>query len=157
MKPGAWWPIAIVGVLTVMVGGNIAVLVATRDPHVDDIDPDYYARASAWDTTMARARANVALGWRSDAKLATWTRTGTPLLVALADSAGVPVTGAGVHVEFVDNLAPLRRVDAVAHETGKGRYESNVALPRPGLWELRLSVRRDSTFYSADLHRETSP
>jgi nitrogen fixation protein FixH len=157
LKPGALWPIAIVGVLAVMVGGNIAVLVATRDPHADAIDPNYYAKATAWDTTMARARANVALGWRSDARLERWTRGGTPLVVALADSAGVPVTGAGVHVELVDNLAPDRPLEAVVHETGKGRYEANVALPRPGLWELRLQVRRDSTFYSADLRRETAP
>lgn len=31
MKPGAWWPVAVVGVLAVTVGANIAILVAARD------------------------------------------------------------------------------------------------------------------------------
>jgi len=151
------WPIAIVGVLAVMVGGNIAVVVATHDPHADAIDPDFYARATAWDTTMARARANVALGWRADASLRGWTPAGTALVVALADSTGAPITGAGVHVELIDNLAPDRPLVVAPRDAGGGRYRLRVPLPRPGLWVLHVTARRDSTFFSADLRRETAP
>jgi len=156
MKPGALWPLAIVGVLTVMVGANVAVVVATHDPHVDAIEPDYYEKATAWDTTMARARANVTLGWQADASLRGWTPAGTPLVVAVADSLGRPITAAGVHVELIDNLAPDRPLRVLPREDAPGRYCARVPLPRPGLWILRVQVRRDSTYFSAELRREAT-
>ena len=133
MKPGAWWPIAIVGVLAVTVGANVALMVAARDPNAYVVEPDYYRKAVNWDSTMAQARASVALGWQVDAALRDWTPAGTPLRVQLADSTGAPLTGAAVRVELINNLSPEHAAARRARATsGAGRYEARVALPRPG-------------------------
>ena len=154
MKPGAWWPIGIVGVLTVTVAANIALMIVARDPHAYVIEPNYYEKGVHWDSAMAQARASVALGWQVDAALRDWTPAGTTLLVQLADSTGAPLTGARVTVELINNVSPEAPVHASPAEVGGGRYQARVALARPGLWELRLQARRGSACFTADLRRD---
>ncbi len=156
MKPGAWWPIGIVGVLTVTVAANIAMMVVARDPRAYVVEPDYYMKGVRWDSTMAQARASVALGWQVDAALREWTPAGTTLLVQLADSTGVPLTGARVTVELINNVSPEAPVHALPADVGGGRYRARVALARPGLWELRLVARRGGDFFTADLRRDVA-
>jgi nitrogen fixation protein FixH len=146
--------VAIVGVLAVTVGANVAMMVAARDPNAYVVEPDYYHKAVNWDSTMAQARASAALGWQVDAALRDWTPQGTTLLVQLADSTGAPLAGADVKVELINNLSPETPVHVIPAEAGGGRYEAQVVLPRPGLWELRLQARRDSAYFTADLHRD---
>lgn len=156
MKPGAWWPIAIVGVLAVTVGANVALILAARDPNAYVVEPDYYRKAVNWDSTMAQARASVALGWRVDATLGEWTPAGTPLRVRLADSTGAPLSGVRLDVELINNLTPETPVHVAPAEVGAGRYEATAALARPGLWELRLQARRAGAFYTAELRRDVA-
>lgn len=156
MKPGAWWPIAIVGVLAVTVGANVALILAARDPNAYVVEPDYYRKAVNWDSTMAQARASVALGWRVDAALGGWTSAGTPLRVRLADSTGAPLSGVQLKVELINNLTPETPVHVAPAEVGVGSYEASVPLARPGLWELRLQARRAGAFYTADLRRDVA-
>ena len=156
MKPGAWWPIAIVGVLAVTVGANIALILAARDPNAYVVEPDYYHKAVNWDSTMAQARASEALRWRVDVALGDWTPGGTPLLVQLADSTGAPLTGVELKVELINNLTPETPVHVAPVEVAGGRYAASVALARPGLWELRLQARRAGAFYTAELRRDVA-
>jgi len=154
MKPGAWWPIAIVGVLAVTVGANVALMIAARDPNAYVVEPDYYEKAVRWDSTLAQARHDVALGWAVDARLGPWSPRGTPLELALADSTGAPLASALVEVELVNNLDPAHAVHASLAPRSPGRYAANVALPRAGLWELRTTVRRAGELFTADLRRD---
>jgi nitrogen fixation protein FixH len=156
VKPGAWWPLAIIGVLAVTVGANVALLLAARDPNAYVVEPDYYHKAVNWDSTMAQARASVALGWRVDAAFGAWTPSGTPLLVQLSDSTGAPLTGVELQVELINNLSPETPVRVAPAESARGRYGASVALARPGLWELRLQARRAGAYYTADLHRDVA-
>jgi nitrogen fixation protein FixH len=154
MKPGAWWPIGIVSVLALTVAANIALMVVARDPHAYVVEPDYYRKGVNWDSSMAQARASVALGWRVDAALRDWTPAGTTLLVQLADSTGAPLTGVMVQVELINNVSPEAPVHARPADVGGGRYRARIQLARPGLWELRLVARRGSACFTADLRRD---
>jgi nitrogen fixation protein FixH len=156
LKPGAWWPIAIVGVLAVTVVANVALILAARDPNAYVVEPDYYRKAVNWDSTMAEARASVALGWRVDAAFGDWTPTGTTLRVLMVDSTGAPLTGAMVKVELINNLSPETPVHAAPGEVGGGRYQARVPLARPGQWELRLQARRAGDYFTADLRRDVA-
>jgi nitrogen fixation protein FixH len=156
VKPGAWWPLAIIGVLAVTVGANLALILAARDPNAYVVEPDYYHKAVNWDSTMAQARASEALRWHVDVALGDWAPAGTPLLVQLADSTGAPLTGVVLKVEFINNLTPEKPVLAAPAELARGRYEARVALARPGLWELRLQARRAGAYYTTDLRREVA-
>ena len=56
MNASRLWPWAIGAVLLITVAANLALFhVAGSDPSFV-IEPDYYAKAVAWDSTMAQTR-----------------------------------------------------------------------------------------------------
>ena len=154
MKPGALWPIAIAGVLALTVGANVAVFIAARDPHAAAIEPDYYRKGVAWDSTMAEQRRSDALGWHVDADLLDASRAGARLRVTLADRDGRPVDGARVRVEAIHNLQADERVRAEIGGGGQGVYEAVLPLRLAGMWELRLEATRGNEHFVTSLRRE---
>lgn len=153
MKPGALWPVAIVGVLAITVGANAYLVFQARDPSVYVVEPDYYRKAVQWDSTLAQRDRDAALGWRLDAALAPYAR-GLSVVVTLADSAGAPLTGARVQLEAISNVDAARRVEVALVESRPGTYRLDGALPHDGLWELRFDVGRGGQRFTADLRRE---
>lgn len=155
------WPVAIIGVLAVTVGANFWLLSKASDPRDTAIEPDYYRKAVAWDSTMAQARADIALGWRASVALGALTQGTTTLVVLLADSTGAPVESASVHVEAINNVDALKHWPADLHEAAPGRYEAAMPLPRPGLWEIRITARRGTALFTdsqrTDLFRGAKP
>ncbi|HSQ59304.1 MAG TPA: FixH family protein [Acidobacteriota bacterium] len=153
MKAKALWPLAVVGALAVTVAANVALLVVASDSRHIAVEPDYYAKAVAWDSTMAVRDGSRALGWRLDAELAP-APGGASLRVAIADPGGAPVAGAAVRVEAIHNLDSERRVRAPLRESGPGRYEAALPLGHRGLWELRFDATRGSERYVVSLRRD---
>ena len=56
MKRGLWWPIAVAAILATTVAANIWVMMIANDDPSFAIEPDYYRKALAWDTTLAQSR-----------------------------------------------------------------------------------------------------
>ncbi len=153
MKAGAVWPLAIAAVLGVTVAANIGLLWQANAPGSDDIEPDYYRRALAWDSTQTAHTRSVALGWRTDARFVRRER-GLGVEVALADSLGQPLSGAEVAVIGVHNLDSHRPQVWTLREAAPGRYDTGVQLPHAGRWELRVSAKRGTEQYLAVQHAE---
>lgn len=156
MRAAALWPAAVVGALVVTVGANIAIFVLANDGDRAAVEPHYYERAVAWDSTMAEEARSAATGWEATVTLspAGASRDGAVLRVRLVDRESRPVDGAIVRVEAIHNLDEGRRVSAVLGPRGNGAYEDRVPLERRGLWELRLRADRGSEHYEADLRRD---
>jgi len=157
VKSGAWWPIAIVGVLGVTVVANIALLREAGAPGAAVVEPDYYRKALAWDTTMAQERASLDLGWRADARLAPAGAGLAEVTVTLAARDGEPVAGATVRVEAIHNADAGRFVTGALAERAPGRYAAILPLAHHGLWELRLDARRGPARYLASLRADLAP
>lgn len=153
MKPGSGWPLAIVAVLAVTVAANIALLWQANAAGSNDVEPDYYRRALAWDRTQAAHARSVALGWRADAGFAA-AGSGFMLEVVLEDSLARPLPGASVTVVGVHNLDPLHALTWKLDETASGHYSAVVALPYGGRWELRVSAHRGGDDWLGVLHAE---
>lgn len=138
------WPTIIVTVLL----GNLALgffllRVAGEDEHFA-VEPDYYRRAVAWDSTMADAEQSAALGWSvvADAEA---LRAGSPtrLGILVQDSVGGSIVGATVDVEALP-VAYATEIQRATLHPGKeaGEYAAEIDLPRTGLWELRITATR---------------
>lgn len=153
MKAAAAWPLAIVGVLGVTVIANVGLWWQANGPAGRDIEPDYYRRALAWDSTQAARTRSAALGWRVQAGFAA-VSSGLELEVALADSLGAAVSGAAVHVAGVHNLDPLEPQLWRLEESAPGHYSAGVRLPHHGRWELRVWARRGTGEFMTVLHAE---
>jgi nitrogen fixation protein FixH len=124
------------------------MFIAKADPAFA-VEPDYYARAVAWDEHMAQGRRNAALGWRASATL---TLAASPaqgrVTVNLSDADGRPLDEAQVTVEAMHNARASRRHHVALRTTGNGTYDGVLAAERPGAWELRLTAVRDSARFT---------
>jgi nitrogen fixation protein FixH len=159
MKPGALWPAAVVGALTVTVAANVAMFVLANGGNRAVVEPRYYERAVAWDSTMAEIARSEATGWTATAVLAPGAdRARDPrLTVRLADRAGRGLEGATVRVEAIHNLDSERGVHATLLARGNGVYATDLPLRHRGLWELRVTASRGGERFRADLRRDLPP
>lgn len=148
MKRGAWWPIGVATILAATVGANVWVaVVAGSDPSFA-IEPDYYAKAIAWDSTMAQARENARLGWRIETRVGSVSTTrSTRLDVVLVDSTGAPIRDATVHVAAFFN-ARASHVLAATLQFDAGDYTAQLPMTYAGEWELRFDVRRGNEHFT---------
>jgi hypothetical protein len=157
MKRGAWWPIAIVAILTCTVGANFWIYVVANGDRGIAIEPDYYQKAVAWDSSMAQARENLVLGWHVTPSLAAFTaRDGADLRVTLSDStgAGIPDATVKVHAFYNGRAGEISDTTLVPRS---GAYETRLPVHHGGLWELRFDVRRGSLHFTATSRVEAVP
>jgi nitrogen fixation protein FixH len=145
-----------VALLAASAGANIALVVITSRDTSFAVEPNYYAKALAWDQTMAQQARSEALGWslglRVDPAAARGRKTVT---VRLADRAGAPIEGAEVAVEVFHNARASRILSAALSPEGQG-YVAVMPIDRPGLWEFRLRVTRGPEVFVATLTRDVT-
>ncbi len=136
------WPFFVAALLAIPVVIDIGVILFVGSDPSFAVEPQYYQKAVAWDDELAQRRANDALGWKVHVAL----RSGpgeTRLEVQLVDRDGVPVRDATLtaqtfHVARASRVLPVS-FDAAAADRG---YVAVVPMRRPGLWEVRLEIRR---------------
>ena len=142
MKPEVRWPLFIVGLLALQIlFGIFFVWRATSDPSFA-VEEDYYRKAVNWEETQAQRSRNQALGWSVDERLVPPpVLGGKPTLeVTLTDAEGQPISGATVEVETFHNVRASAVLRAVLVEREPGVYAAEMAMTRPGLWEIRTTV-----------------
>jgi len=153
---GWYWPAGLAALLVGSAGANIALVVITARDASFAVEPNYYAKALAWDQTMAQQVRNEALGWSLGLRVdPTDVRGRRMVTVDLADRAGAPVEGAQVAVEAFHNARASRIFSAALTAQGQG-YAAAMPLDRPGLWEFRLRVTRGPEVFVATLTRDVT-
>jgi nitrogen fixation protein FixH len=149
------WPAIVIGVLALDVAVGIAMMRVADDDPTYAIEPDYYHKAITWDSTVAQAERNRALGWTLAPTLGA-RGMGRPAALALQlrDRIGQPIDSAVVRVEAM----PVAHANAVVEVTlpgaGQGSYGAPVTIAEPGLWEFRLMARRGEDRFTADFRLE---
>ncbi len=142
MTAARWWPVALVAVLVVTVGANVALLwKANSDPSFA-VEPDYYRRAVLWDSTVARRARSDALQWRAVVQMAPPEEGQATILVTLTDAGGRPVDSADVRVEASHNAEGANLHEAKLLATGPGSYAARIPTAARGLWRVDLTAAR---------------
>ena len=153
-RRGWYWPVGLAVLLAASAGANIALVVITSRDTSFAVEPNYYAKALAWDQTMAQQARNDALGWslglRVDPSDARGRMTVT---VRLVDRAGAPIEGAQIAVEAFHNARASRILSAALRPDGQ-EYAAGMPLDRAGLWEFRLRVTRGPEVFVTTLTRD---
>lgn len=155
-REGHLWPWGLGLVLAVTMAGNLWVMHVARSDASFAVEPDYYRRALAWDSTRAQEARNATLGWQLEADLVPTGDGRARLEVQLRDAAGTPVTGATVAVEATHNARAADIVRATLDPGPWGGYSAELAAARRGLWQLRFEVSRGTERFTATLRRDTS-
>ena len=148
-RRGAHWPWLISAALLFTVGVNVVILFAANsDRNGSVVEPDYYRKAVAWDSTMARRAASDRLGWTAMATLV--RRAGDAagsggIVVRITDRDGAPVRGAAGRAVLIHNLDAGNPQQAELHEREPGVYAGSVRISHSGRWEVRVEARRDES------------
>lgn len=152
-RRGAWWPLGLAAALAASAALNIGfAIVANRDASFA-VEPDYYRKSLEWDRTMAQEAAGRALGWTVEVVGEPALERGLLHVVAqLRDRGGQGVDGCVVELEARHRARAREPVIGTLAGRSGGRYAAALPLSRPGLWDLRVTVRRGEVLYT---HRVT--
>lgn len=151
MNPARRWPVALALVLVLAVAANVVVYVLANRPDSLAIEPDYYRKAVAWDSTRALEARSRALGWRLTASLAAPSGATALFEASLADRSGAPLSGARVRAEAFAIARADERLDTALVETVPGRYALALPVARAEWHEVRLSAERAGNRFVARL------
>lgn len=141
MKREHLWPLGMAAILAGTVVINFWMIKVAGDDPSFAIEPNYYARAVAWDSTVAQEARNRRLGWRVEPTLTGFDESGAVLSVALSDSAGAAIPDAHVRVSALFVGRANEVLDAPLAPTGS-RYAVRLPVRHRGAWELRFTVNR---------------
>ena len=148
MKRVPAWPVGIVVVLLLFAAGNIQMMrLASADPSFA-VEPDYYRKAVAFDSTMAQQRRNADLGWIVTAAIDRETIPAT-VSVRLADGTGQPVRDAKVRIDARFNARANDVLTADLTETAPGTYTGRLGVKFAGEWEVRVDAVRAADHFTA--------
>ena len=148
MKSKGWyWPWLIAAMLVATVAGQAVMLYAAASDDTMSIEPDYYKKAVAWDSTAALDSISALLHWKANVTISSAGAAGGDLVVVLTDAAGDGVTDAHVRVTAIHNLDGKRHIEAVLAERADGRYSAHMPLDHAGLWEVRVQAERGADHY----------
>ena len=151
---GWYWPVGLAALLIGSAGANIALVFLTSRDASFAVEPDYYAKALAWDETMAQQARNEALGWSIGVRVEpTGDRGSMTVAARLTDRAGAPLEGARVTIEARHNARANRVLTAALEPRGAG-YAAAMPLARPGFWEFRVRVTRGPDVFTATLMQD---
>jgi nitrogen fixation protein FixH len=155
-RPGAW-PLGITAILLTFASANLWMMhVAGSDPSFA-VEPDYYQKAVAFDSTMAAEARSARLGWNASSVIAV-VDGGARVAVTLRDSAGQPVTGARVSVDARFNARANDVLTGTLAEDGPGTYSAPLKVGHGGEWEVRVdAVRGEQHFVTSTRAQAPSP
>lgn len=134
------WPIGITVVLGLTVVANFWVMRVANDDPSFAIEPDYYKKAVAFDSTIAEERRSATLGWSASASIVAGGANGATVTVTLRDAQQQPVQGATVRIAALANARANTILSANLTESAPGEYRAPLAAQRPGQWEVRVDA-----------------
>ena len=129
--------VAVVAFFGVVIAVDAAFLMAAYRTFPGQVSVTPYEDGLAYNSRVARQRAQAALGWRV---LVSTEPDG--LVVQVSDKAGAPVGGLVVSGALSRPATEAGRLPLTFAEVAPGRYEASVA-PAPGGWDLALTARSE--------------
>lgn len=119
-----------------------AVTFALRGYSSAGVEPDYYARAVAWDADQQLLRDSESLGWLVTITPDIWLDHDgrRKLTVNVRDELGQPIDHADVALVMHHAVYTQRKADATLNHQGNGAYAAKLAGLTPGLWRIDARV-----------------
>lgn len=150
----AWVPVLLLG--SMLIGLGTLAYIAIDDPSFA-LEPNYYDKAVHWDQSQAARRESDALGLELALAPLTIASDGQVKLELTVNArGGSPFTGAEVRVVAFPNAFASQIAQVPLRETAPGVYTGELRHSVPGLWELRLAVKRGAASFQQVLRRDLS-
>ena len=145
---GWYWPVGLVALLVGSAAANLALVFITSRDASFAVEPNYYAKALAWDERMAEQRRSDALGWSVVLYVEPTAPGRMRVMARLLDKSERAVDGARIEAEAFHN-ARAQRILTTAFAPAGEIYAAEIGIDRPGLWEFRLRATRGADTFVA--------
>lgn len=141
-KARRFWVSIIVGLLGLQViGGAVAIYLATSDPSVAVI-PNYYQAGLDWDVKRRNMNRMKTLGWTTSVLVdAEDVDLGQRMVtIQVRNSQGAPVSQVRVAAQLFHHARGMEIHRMIFDETAPGDYVAISRLTQPGLWQVDLTL-----------------
>ena len=143
-QPPRWTrfiPWMFVGGFAIVIAVNGA-LIYFASSSFSGLETDHaYETGLHYNQSLEAAAAQEKLGWRGEISLSEPTGGTRALTVLFADKLERPIDGLKVEAHLLRPSNAGMDLNLVLDGKGNGRYVSDVALPAPGNWEIRIVAR----------------
>ncbi len=134
-------------IVVALLGGHVALMAtavtfALRGYGSAGVEPDYYARAVAWDADRDALERSEALGWTVTVTPDIWLdeHGRRSLSVSVHDAQGQPINDAHVALRMHHAIYPRQQADATLPARGAGTYTAKLPGLSAGLWRIDLRI-----------------
>jgi nitrogen fixation protein FixH len=142
-----WIPWAFVGFFVVLIAVNAVMVSFALNSWPGVESANAYEDGLAYNKTLADARRQDALGWRYGFAFKQAGAEAAHIEITLHDHDGLALTQAAVSARLVRPTSEGHDFDVEIPGDGTGRFAADVALPLPGVWEVRVAVAHPTGTY----------
>jgi len=146
------WPAAIVGLLLVNAGITAALVIRSSNDPSFAAESNAYEKAVRWDEHLAQLKFNALLGWSTRIAVVPTADGRHDLTVTLRDASGKELSDATIRAEVFHHAraADVRALTLASDGSNPGVYRATMAVPRAGLWQVRLTVTRFKDTFTSE-------
>ena len=149
-RKSSWIPwVFVAGFGVVLVANGTMIWFATRSfPGL--VTTRAYDEGLAYNRNLAAAEAQAALGWQPALVAVPLETFRGGLELSLLDRDGAPLDGATVSARLERPLEKEQDFAVELQGSGAGRYAAAFDVPRVGIWDVHLVIRRGDDRYVLD-------
>jgi nitrogen fixation protein FixH len=147
---GSWIPWLFVAFLLVILAANGALIWLALGSWAGVATEEAYAKGLAYNRNLEAARAQAALGWRSELDVRIAEGLAAEIRFVLTDARGSPIEDAEVTAAFERPAQPGADFRLPLASQGGGAYGAAFALPLAGLWRVHLTARHGDDLFVRD-------
>ncbi len=161
LPPHIAWPLFIVAILLVGIGGAFSALIAAHSDGGAQVIEDYYAQAVAWDEIASRRARSVMLGWRADLQILDGTTDTrlytTEITVRDSSGAGVPGLSGTIRAMRPQQAGAVAEIPLAPVAGSPGLYRQQLPIGEAGVWDFEVTAHKDSVQFHTRIRREIDP
>lgn len=139
---GRWIPWIFVGGFLVVIAVNATLIAFASQTFSGLVVAHPYRKGQEYSQTKSRLTDQASLGWQFVPRLTAGLNGRVTITLDARDAAGSPLGGLNLQAGLerpVENMPPQ---PLSFREIAGGTYVAELALPKSGLWDLRLLARR---------------
>ncbi|MBL9118474.1 MAG: FixH family protein [Phycisphaerae bacterium] len=147
------WMFVPIGLLALSVTVGLTTVALAVAGHPIGAEPDYYAKAAAWDSHRAQVAVNDKLRWNVAPAIVAGADGNPKLQIEIRDKYAGLIDAESADLEAIPIVsADIREIGPMTR-TETGRFERRLQARVAGQWEFRLTIRKGDVTYTDTFRR----